>query len=163
MAFAEVLQGLGAAPVNNCACPILIVRRHRYITLMKVLIRSAILVTVMTACVWVSLFHPPFWQPSGPRDTLSRGANMAVSIFSLALLLRGGFRWSIVELMVSVLWSPITAFFAVGLVGGMTWSENIASLNQKALFTMVVYLCTPFMLGVLCGSLLLTLREKISR
>ena len=33
------------------------VRRHRHITLMKVLIRSAILVTVMTACV---IFSPSF-------------------------------------------------------------------------------------------------------
>jgi hypothetical protein len=126
---------------------------------MKVLIRTAILVTIMTACVWVSLVHPPFWQPTGPRDTLSRGANMAVLIFSLAVLLRGGFRWSIVELMVSVLWSPIIAFLAVELLEGMTWSEVISSLNSNALLTMVVYICSPFVLGTFAGILVLTLRE----
>ena len=30
MASAELLQGLSSAPVNNCGCPILVVRRDAY-------------------------------------------------------------------------------------------------------------------------------------
>jgi hypothetical protein len=129
---------------------------------MKFLIRTAVLAAVITPCVWMSLVHPPFWQPTGPRDTLSRGANMAVLIFSIAVLLRGGFRWPIVELMVSVLWSPIISFIAVELLERMTWSEVIAGLNQNAWFTMIIYICSPFILGTFTGSVLLKARERLS-
>jgi hypothetical protein len=88
---------------------------------------------------------------------------MYILISSLGFILRGGFRWSLVELMVSVLWTPIVAYFATGLLGGITWSENIAMLSQKVLLTMVVCMSTPFVLGVLAGSLFLPLRDKVFR
>ena len=87
---------------------------------------------------------------------------MAVLIFSIAVLLRGAFRWPIVELMVSVLWSPIISFIAVELLARMTWSEVIAGLNQKALFTMIIYICSPIIRGTFAGSVLLKARERLS-
>jgi len=129
---------------------------------MKLLIHSAILVAAMSACVWVAVFHPPLWQPTSTRDTLPRGANMAVFIFFLALILRGGFRWSVIELMISLLWSPFVAFLVINHFVGMTWSENIASFNLRVLLKMSVFLAAPWLLGVLSGSLVLKGRDKFS-
>ena len=128
---------------------------------MKLLIHSAILVAAMSACVWVAVFHPPLWQPTSARDTLPREANMAVFIFFLALILRGGFRWSVIELMISLLWSPFV--FGNQSLRCMTWSENIASFNLRVLLTMSVFTGAPWLLGVLSGSLVLKGRDRFSR
>ena len=130
---------------------------------MKLLIHSAILVAAMSACVWVAVFHPPLWQPTSAHDTLPRGANMAVFIFFLALILRGGFRWSVIELMISLLWAPFVAFLVINHFVGMTWSENIASFNLRELLRMSVFIGAPWLLGVLSGSLVLKGRDRFSR
>ena len=87
---------------------------------------------------------------------------MAVFIFFLALILRGGFRWSVIELMISLLWAPFVAFLVINHFVGMTWSENIASFNLRVLLKMSVFLAAPWLLGVLSGSLVLKGRDKLS-
>jgi hypothetical protein len=52
---------------------------------------------------------------------------------------------------------------AVGLLIGMPWEVNLRSLSQNGLLTMVVFIATPFVLGVLAGSLVLAGRKWISR
>ena len=128
---------------------------------MKVLIHAVIIAAAMTACVWVAFFHPPFWQPTSAKDHLARGGNMAALNFFLALILRGGFRWSVVELGLSLLWCPIIAFLAIGQYSGMTLSENIDGLNQRSLLTMTMFIGIPWMFGVLAGSVLLKCRKQI--
>ena len=129
---------------------------------MKFLIRSVILVVLMTACVWVGLFYPPFWQPVNARDNLPRGANIAVLLFSVVLILRAGFRWSAFELIISQLWSPFVTMFVAARLIGMSWSETFNDFSLKRLLTQVVFICLPFLLGVLIGSLLLKCRDKFS-
>ena len=88
---------------------------------------------------------------------------MAVFIFFLALILRGGFRWSVIELMISLLWAPFVAFLVIIHFVGMTWSENIASFNLRELLRMSVFIGAPWLLGVLSGSLVLKGRDRFSR
>jgi len=87
---------------------------------------------------------------------------MAVFIFFLALILRGGLRWSVIELMISLLWSPFAAFLVINHFVGMTWSENVASFNLRALLRMIVFIVAPWLLGVLSGSLVLKGRDRSS-
>jgi hypothetical protein len=130
---------------------------------MKLIIRSVILVVLMIACVWMGLFYPPFWQPENARDTLPRGANMAVLLFFVVLILRAGFRWSVCELIISQLWSPFVTMFVIAhFFIGMTWSETFNDFSLKRLLTQVVFICLPCLLGVLIGSLLLKCRDKFS-
>ena len=129
---------------------------------MKLVTRSMILVVLMTACVLVGLFYPPFWQPENARDTLPRGANIAVFIFLVAIILRAGFRWSFLELIASMFWVPFVTFLVIGHFTGETLSETIHGFNRHQLLTIIVFIHAPWLLGVIIGSLLLKCRDKFS-
>ena len=129
---------------------------------MKILIHSLILIVAMIACQWVALFYPPFWQPENAHDTLPRGANLAVFIFCLAVVLRGGFRWSILELLVCLFWAPFTALVSISVYLGETVLHAIGSFSLARLLTMSIFIFAPWLLGLLIGSLFLRFRARRS-
>ncbi len=130
---------------------------------MKILIHSVILLTAMIACYWVAVFCPPFWQATDAHDVLPRGANLAVLVFAVAILLRGGFRWSVLELLVNLLWSPFLAVVVVFVYLGESWSHAVGSFSPAWLLTMSIFVGAPWLLGVLAGSLILRCRNRLSR
>ena len=88
---------------------------------------------------------------------------MAVLTFLLALLLRRALRWSLLELMIAVLWAPVVAYVAVGQFSGMALPAGIGNLTPNGLLTLTLFLGLPWVFGVLSGGLLLQYSDKFVR
>lgn len=128
---------------------------------MKYLCHTVILAVVMIAAQWVAIFHPPFWQPADSHDTVPRGANLAVLVFCIVFLLRGGLRWPFLELILSLFWTPFFSMVVISVYFGETWLQAVTSFSQDRFLTMCVYVIAPGLIGTLLGSLILYLRQKL--
>jgi hypothetical protein len=119
---------------------------------MKLFTRSAILAVTMSLCVWLALFGPPVWKGIFANDAVGRGTTMGLLMFLLAVMFRGGLGWSMLELLLSLVWAPFLAISATSYLSGMTWQQILGGFNSKGLVTLGVSIAAPWLVGLLVAS-----------
>jgi len=85
---------------------------------------------------------------------------MAVLIFVVGIVLRGGLRWPAVDLFIAFVCAEFIALCVIAHFSGFTWLELFDAFNLKWLAAMTVFVGVPWLLGLATGSGVLKLRKR---
>ena len=130
---------------------------------MKTHIIHIIVGTFLTIlCAVVAAFLPPFWQGVSGRDFRPQSAMMGILILLLAAVLRVWRRWPVVEFLGAVVCAELFTLCVIAHFSGFTWLELFDSFNLSWLGTMSVFIAVPWLTGLLVGTLLLSVRQRVS-
>ena len=114
----------------------------------------------MILCAVVGAFLSPFWQGVSGRDFRPQSTAMAILIFLLATVIRRWRRWPIADFVGALICAELFTLCIIGHFSGFTWLEIFDNFNLWWLGTMSVFVCLPWLLGLLVGSLLLRVRQR---
>jgi hypothetical protein len=117
---------------------------------------------LMILCAVVAAFLPPLWQGVSGRDFRPQSAMMGILILLLAAVLRVWRRWPVVEFLGAVVCAELFTLCVIAHFSGFTWLELFDSFNLSWLGTMSVFIAVPWLAGLLVGSLLLRVRQRVS-
>ena len=124
------------------------------------IIRTAIGTVAMILCAVAATFLPQLWHAVSGRDFRPWGAMLALLIFVVGVVLRAGLRWTLIELVASLVCAEVFALCVISHFSGFTWLEIFDSFNLRWLGTTSVFIAAPWLVGLLVGSVLLRVRQK---
>src|SRR5580765_3592795 len=113
------------------------------------IIHTLIGTLAMILCAVAATFLPPLWQGVSGRDFRPWGTTLAISNLLVAVVLRTGFRWPVVELLASLVCGEIITLCVIAHFTGFTWLELFDRFNLSWLGTMSVFIAVPWLLGLL--------------
>ena len=116
---------------------------------------------MMILCAVAAALLPPLWQGVSGRDFRPQSAMMGILIFSLAAVLRVWRRWPVVEFLGAVGCAEFFTLCVIAHFSGFTWLELFDSFNLSWLARMSVFIAVPWLVGLLVGSLLLRVRQRV--
>ena len=126
------------------------------------IIHTLIGTLAMILCAVAASFLPALWQGASGRDFRPWGAMMAILILLVAVVLRTGFRWPVVEFLASLFCAEVFTLCVIAHFSGFTWVEIFDRFNLRWLGSINVFFAVPWLAGLLVGSLLLRVRQRRS-
>lgn len=122
------------------------------------LARAAIAPVAITLCAVAATRLPPLWQGVSGRDFRPSATMVAFLIFTLAILMRAGFRWAPLDFILGVLPVEVMTLLGIAFFSGYTWFGIFDSFNLLWLGWLNLYLGLPWLAGPLLGSVWLKAR-----
>lgn len=119
-------------------------------------------VVLMIVLAFFAAFLPRWWPGVSGRDFRPWGASLAALIFVLAVFLRAALKWEGAVFGVSLLCIEVFALGVISHFTGFVWLEIFDPFNLRWLAVMNVFFAAPWAIGFLFGSLILTVRRRIT-
>jgi hypothetical protein len=103
--------------------------------------------------VFIAIMTPPIWKGLGGRDFQPQATTMAVLLVLFAGILRGVFRWPVVDFGIILLVTEITTLLIINHVFGAAW-YGIFNLGNLWWFGFInLFTGLPWIVGFCIGSI----------
>lgn len=122
---------------------------------MKVFLRLIIANAAMFICAVAGAFLPGLWSGVSGRDFRPQAVNAGILILVLSFLLRYRFKWPILQMLLCLVPTQFIILFCISYFSGFTGTELFDEFNLGWLFFMNIFIGSPWIIGILIGSIIL--------
>ncbi len=127
------------------------------------ILRPVLVVIAMVGCAAAGVFLPPPWHGAGGRDFRPQATTMAVPILGLAVVLRRGLRWRVLDFVLGLVAAELVTLVVIANFSGFAGWELFDRFNLSWLAGMNLFIGLPWLVGLGAGSLWLKLSHRHDR
>ena len=127
---------------------------------MKILLRCITSNVAIIFCLFIASILPGLWQGISGRDFRPQAVTASIFIFIVALLLKYKIRWSVIEMLIYLIPTQFIFLLSISYFSGYVWSELFDSFNLTWLMYIDLFICTPWVVGIIIGQIVLNINKK---
>jgi hypothetical protein len=127
---------------------------------MQILLRCIIANLAISFCILTGSILPGMWEGISSRDFRPQAVITSVFIFMVALLLKYKYRWSVTEMLISLIPTQVIILLSISYFTGYVWIDLFNSVNLTWLMYIDLFICTPWILGIIISSIVLKINKK---
>ena len=127
---------------------------------MIILLRLIISNMAMFICVLIGSFIPGMWTGVSGRDFRPQAINASILILVTSCFLRYKYKWPILEMFLFLIPTQFIILLFISYFSGYVWSEIFNEFNIQWLLYIDLFVCIPWITGIIIGSIILNKKSK---